>query len=245
INQTESYYEDLVNSVNGVLFPGGAASFKTKNGYADAAWTLYKLAIRKNQAGEYFPVWGTCLGFELLSFLATQQVNILTNCEAENVAMPLQFKPDFGTSKMFGEAPDNIIQILETENVTANYHHFCITETNFTTAGLSRDWRVISVNKDVNDLEFISSFEHKQYPIYGVQFHPEKNTYEWKVTNNNPHSANAILAEEFFADFFVNEARKSSHHFPTQRDEEQALIYNFQPEYTGWNGSSFEQIYFF
>lgn len=76
---------------------------------------------------------------------------------------------------------------------------------NLTVAGLDSDWRVTAVNNDSQGLEFISSFEHKQYPIYGVQFHPEKNGYEWKKTNNNPHTANAILVQQYFANFFVNE----------------------------------------
>jgi hypothetical protein len=76
-----------------VLFPGGAASFSASGGYADAAWELYQHAVSKNEAGDYFPVWGTCLGFELLTFLVTRPHNILTLCEAQNVALPLVFKP--------------------------------------------------------------------------------------------------------------------------------------------------------
>lgn len=75
-----------------VLFPGGAASFSASGGYADAAWKLYQRAVSKNNAGDYFPVWGTCLGFELLTYVATRQHNILTACDSENVALPLKFK---------------------------------------------------------------------------------------------------------------------------------------------------------
>jgi GMP synthase-like glutamine amidotransferase len=74
-----------------------------------------------------------------------------------------------------------------------------------TLAGLDRDWEVTATSKDKNGLEFVASFEHRQYPIYGVQFHPEKNAYEWKVSTNNPHSANAIAVGQYFANFFVNE----------------------------------------
>jgi hypothetical protein len=75
-----------------VLFPGGIASLSASGGYADAAWELYRRAVSKNKAGDYFPVWGTCLGFELLTYLVTRPDNILTLCEAENVALPLVFK---------------------------------------------------------------------------------------------------------------------------------------------------------
>ena len=78
---------------------------------------------------------------------------------------------------------------------------------NLTSAGLDRDWQVTAVNRDSQGLELVSSFEHKQYPIYGVQFHPEKNAYEWRATNNNPHTANAILVGQYFANFFINEGK--------------------------------------
>jgi hypothetical protein len=78
---------------------------------------------------------------------------------------------------------------------------------NLTSAGLDRDWRVTAINKDTKGLEFVSSFEHKQYPIYGIQFHPEKNAYEWKVANKIPHTAGAILVGQYFANFFVNEGK--------------------------------------
>jgi gamma-glutamyl hydrolase len=72
-----------------------------------------------------------------------------------------------------------------------------------TATGVADQWHVLSVNEH-NGSEFISSFEHKKYPFYGVQFHPEKNAFEWNIASI-PHSAEAILAEQFFGNFFVNE----------------------------------------
>ena len=78
---------------------------------------------------------------------------------------------------------------------------------NLTSAGLDTDWAVTAISKDTQGLEFVSSFEHKQYPIYGVQFHPEKNAYEWKVTFKIPHTSNAILVGQYFANFFISEGK--------------------------------------
>lgn len=39
-------------------------------------------------------------------------------------------------------------------------------------------------------------------------------------------------------------ARKSLHQFPSQKEEQKALIYNYQATYTG-EKSSFEQVYYF
>jgi gamma-glutamyl hydrolase len=80
-----------------ILIPGGAANFSASGGFGDAGRQLYSRAILKNSQGVYFPVWGTCLGFELLTYLATDGRNILTPCEAENMALPLELKE--GTSQ--------------------------------------------------------------------------------------------------------------------------------------------------
>lgn len=101
------------------------------------------------------------------------------------------------------------------------------------------------MNKDWNGLEFISTIEHKHYPFYGVQFHPEKNLYEWVRNKNISHTANSIYASQYFAQFFVSEARKSDHHFEDSKTEDQYVIYNYPAAFTGAVGSAFEQAYMF
>ena len=43
------------------------------------------------------------------------------------------------------------------------------------------------------------------YPIYGVQFHPEKNGFEWMVDEAIPHSQHAVIIMQNLANFFVQE----------------------------------------
>jgi gamma-glutamyl hydrolase len=73
---------------------------------------------------------------------------------------------------------------------------------------LDEEWLFMTTNKDSDGLEFISSLEHQTYPLYGLQFHPEKNIYEWKEGKVHPHSAEAIRVSQYFANFFVNEGKK-------------------------------------
>lgn len=87
--------------------------------------------------------------------------------------------------------------------------------------------------------------EHKRYPFFGSQFHPEKNSFEWYTNQNLPHSKNAIKTSQYFGNFFVDECRKSSHKFPSISDEYNHLIENFHPVFTGRHGSSFLQTYLF
>jgi gamma-glutamyl hydrolase len=103
----------------------------------------------------------------------------------------------------------------------------------------------MSVNNDWNDLEFISTIEHRFYPFYGVQFHPEKNLFEWVRNKNISHTGSAVSSAQYFADFFVNEARKSSHTFKDAKTQDQYVIFNYAPSFTGAKGSAFEQCYLF
>lgn len=111
-----------------ILFPGGAVWFNQTDGYADAGRLIYDIAIKMNNRGEYFPIWGTCLGFELLTYIASDGAAHLADCASSNQALPLVFKADYKSSRMFANAPESVLRILENEAVTANFHQFCVTE---------------------------------------------------------------------------------------------------------------------
>ncbi|KAK0072842.1 hypothetical protein PV325_010701 [Microctonus aethiopoides] len=211
IGENESYYEDILSKINGVLFPGGNADFNQTNGFAESGNKIFKIATRMNNNGDYFPIWGTCLGFELLTYLAADCVDFRCDCSAKNVALPLIFKSDFMKSRLFKNAPEDGLSKVN----------------------LANEYRVISLNNDINGLTFISSIEHYNLPIYATQFHPEKNNFEWaKRLSGIPHSNNAIKISQYFSNFFVNEARKNFHRFPSQNEEADSLIYNYPVTYT-------------
>ncbi|CAL1686453.1 unnamed protein product [Lasius platythorax] len=245
IGGNDSYYEDILNKVNGVLWPGGATYFFQKQGYADAGAAIYRIAKKINERGEYFPILGICLGFELLTYVAANCVEHRTQCSSKNQPLPLEFTRDFREANLFKQAPLDIVRILDKENVTANYHQFCVTMEDLRRVNLTDEFRVLSLNRDKEGLEFISTLEHMRFPFYGVQFHPEKNLYEWVTGKNIPHGRNATLVAQYFANFFVNEARKNSHEFATEQEAKQSLIYNYPVTYTALENSTFQQCYMF
>lgn len=232
--------------MNGLLLPGGDADFKAPDGLAAAAKQLMKIAIQFNDAGEYFPVFGVCQGYELLMFLeSNENEDILTPCESNNVNLPLNFKKDFLSSKLFKGASKTIIHILQTLPVTSNHHFKCVTEESLRRFRLELHWRVMSTNADEHNVTFVSSSESRRYPFVGVQFHPEKNAFEWQPGQNNPHFRKAVYSARYFYDWFVHEAGRNEHHFSTADDEKNALIYNYNPVYTSKYDGYNEQTYFF
>lgn len=245
IGMPESYYEDIMSKINGVLLPGGGASFDRANGYAAAGNHIYKIAKRMNKRKEYFPIFGVCLGFELLTYVAAKGNDPRIRCSSSGQRLPLEFQSDYFTSRLFGNASYEIIEILENYNVTANFHHQCVTKQSLKKASINEVFRVLSVNRDTKGILYVSSLEHVTHPFYGLQFHPEKNLYEWVTGKHIPHGNVATQAARYFAEFFVNEARKSDHFFMDTEEEQSLLIYNYRPIYTGRQNSMFEQTYFF
>jgi len=244
INQTEEYYDYLFKRINGVLLPGGGQDL-LHSGYANAARYFFNAS---KKSGDYFPIWGTCLGFEQLLVLAVEE-NILDDCSGtSNVALPLVFYDGVERSRLFSNAPKDVIEALEQQDITANYHKKCLwVKTFFNNSAIKDFYNILATNVDSFEKWFISAIEAKRYPFYGLQFHPEKNPFEWKPSLTGIiHEEAAVKIAQYFANFFVSESRKNHHKFESREEEEKNLIYNFSPVYTGkLDDSSFEQAYFF
>lgn len=92
---------------------------------------------------------------------------------------------------------------------------------------LKKFYKVLSTNSD-GTLEFVSTIEGRatvtnhccwlgaaliklsaaySYPIYGTQWHPEKNPFEF-LKAYIPHSPSAVRTTFYMAEFFVNEGRE-------------------------------------
>lgn len=86
-----------------------------KYGFAEAGATIYDIAQTLNKKGDYFPLWGTCQGFELLAYLGANKTNPLTTCKSANVNLKLEFLPGRPIVKslyLTVEYPRNVIRNL-------------------------------------------------------------------------------------------------------------------------------------
>jgi len=246
---TTKQVTEIFKYVNGVFFPGGGVEFFTSQYYKHAK-TLWDLAIKANDDGEYFPVWGTCMGFEVLHVLRMNE-DIMSKRISEDKALPLDFRKGARDSRLLKHATDKIYSILGKEKVTFNHHSYGVKTETYTKHKRLRDFfQVISTNIDEFGYEFVSTIEAFDYPIYGVQWHPEKNNFEhYEGYKELPQGYHGVLTSQYMANFFVNEARKNHHAFPSQKMEDKHLIYNYNPVNSAhiYKGSlsHFEQIYLF
>lgn len=225
-----SLVEDILGQVDGVLFPGGASPLPPS---AIKIWELlhsgkYYYPEKEDAPFDRIPLWGTCLGMEFIVELAADtessennfNPNILEKgYDATNISLPLLKVKRSGLYK-----PDDVYQIVTQLNVTMNNHHLGISPQRFkANTGLSQQFDITSINYDQNGRPFVSTIEPAQEsttsslrspPVYGVQYHPEKNSHEYGLYPGTTipyeaidHSPEGIDLSLYEARFLVGLAR--------------------------------------
>jgi len=241
--QSTDYYLYLFNSLNGVLFTGGDLSDE----YLSVTKLFYTWSIEEfDQTQKVFPIWGTCLGFEVLLMLTKSKIDVLDTCHGYNFATELIFMPDAAESRLLGSSlPSNIKNAVENEPTTSNYHHFCMRPQNFTTDPvLSSFYKMLTTSMDLDGKPFISTIESRRYPIFAVQWHPEVNGFEWAINTTVPHTKDAIQVTQYMGNFFTDQCRQNPNHFDSLEDEVKYLIYQYPPEFMNLDTADYQQIYF-
>jgi len=226
--------------LNGLVFPGGNCPCPAEASY------FYQYAVQKNLQGDYFPIWGTCLGFEWLMQMTGNAV-LDGPYDAENYSIPVNFTSAAATSRIL-TGQSTIYNILATEPVAMNNHQQGLTPDHFNSnSALTGFFQLLATNNDREGNPFISMVEAWKVPVYGTQWHPEKPQFEWGEENGAPYEAinhdwDSVQAGQYFANFFVNECRKSNHSYPNEDAEQAALIYNYPVNQTG---PDFVETYYF
>ncbi len=199
--------EAIFLSTNGFLIPGGSAGLST------SARALVERAIQGNKAGDFYPVWGTCDGFEWLMEIFGGDGDIVPGFDSEYMPAKLIFTPSAKTSRLYAGANASLLSWLANEPITYNAHHDGITPRSAAAnKGLSQTIDVLSSSVDRKGKPFVAQFEAKQLPIYGNQFHPEKIQFVHNSEDKDiPRTPEAVAAARYLAQFFVSEAQKSNH----------------------------------
>lgn len=232
--------DDLFTEINGLLLPGGSADYPPSLTY------LLDKIVNSNSQGKYFPVWGTCLGFEFLIRYAGGPEILQDGFVASNISLPLeQIVP-----RRLYQNGDTYLNLM-LHNITMNSHHQGIEPQQFyKSAVLPQLWEITSINHDANLRPFVSTIEPKNpdsFPLYGVQYHPEKNAFEYATFPNTDipyesinHGAEAIQLSYELACFFVNLTRygwiSNEHHRYTGK-------YSPVTSYPMHSGRKFEQVF--
>lgn len=106
---------------------------------------------------------------------------------------------------------------------------------------LEENFKILATAKDRKGVKYVSTAEHKVYPFFATQWHPEKPPFEFGM-NEIPHTLDAIRVAQHLANIFIETSRQSKHHFESPEEELEDLIYNY-PVYFTLKDSIFDGSY--
>ncbi|KAI3702772.1 hypothetical protein L6452_28524 [Arctium lappa] len=241
-NEPPEILQSKLNLVNGVLFTGGWA----KNGlYFDVVEGIFKQVLKKNDAGDHFPLLAICLGFELLTMIVSKNNKILEEFSASDQASTIQFMKNIDIEgTVFQRFPADLLAKLSTDCLVMQNHKYGISPQTFQeNKNLSDFFKILTTSTDEDNKVYVSTVQSQRYPVTAVQWHPEKNAFEWGLSKI-PHSDEAVQVTQHVANFFVSEARKSLNRPPVRKVLDN-LIYNYSPTYCGKAGKGYDEVYIF
>ncbi|XP_017127772.1 gamma-glutamyl hydrolase [Drosophila elegans] len=266
IGRDRAYYESMMGQLNGILLPGGAVFIDEADRKARPDLTsdcvrsaehIYQLAMERNQrarkqddAGGYFPIWGTCLGFQLLLIHAAEDPRIRSDCQPMRKAMPVKLVDNYQKSQLFKSLPHSVAEEMEKLPFACHQHRYCITKESLESCAIANDWSPLATQKDPTGLEFITIIEHRRFPIFGCQFHPERAAFEQRFNAKDlcylAHSSSGIELSQIFGSRFVDVCRRNTNRFDTPKLKARHLIWNWQPVFSGqFEDSNWLQCYLF
>jgi gamma-glutamyl hydrolase len=235
---SDDVLDELFGQIHMVFLPGGDAVLSPAISY------MLNKVHESNHGGNAFPVWGTCLGMELLLIHFGQGGEpLVENYDAENMSLPLlnvvvpdsqqqskfkranprdEYEPFADDSTHYRSLYDDpaVYRIATTQSVTLNNHKKGMSPERFLiNQNLTDLWQITSTNVDRQNQSFVSTIEPiepEKYPYYGVQYHPEKNMFEYAFYDGTTvpyeviaHSPDAIEFSYRMARYAVSLAQRS------------------------------------
>lgn len=242
-DSTKEELDFLLPRLNGVFYTGGLVDFNPTEEdpegakYLFTTEYLYNYVMAENKKGNYYPIWGTCLGFERLMQLMANDPNatIIEEVDAENFAINLGFTAEGWLSRLFGGMSYVLFKEVASPlgNLAFNNHGLGIDPDVLKASPAGKELHILSVDADRTGKPFVSTVEGKRYPIYGTQWHPEKAPWEWNPEHHISHSDWALTFSNYMGRFFAEECKYNKNKFESEDQLSRYLVANWPSLLTG------------
>lgn len=191
--------------INGLYLQGGPTYDPD---YIETTRKFLQLAVDANNAGDYFPVWGTCHGFQMFLMIIGKMYP-LEDFDAKNSYMAhLTLTGEAVKSRLYRAINQDLLDYVSSpKHVFFSHGHGISVATFRANKELARTFRLLSTTRDRRGVEYVSSIEARHFPFYGTQFHPERQP-----------------VMEPFRDFFLHEIYKNHHDYHAPIDAAHRIL---------------------
>ena len=114
----------------------------------------------------------------------------------DDVSLTTVFEVDPWDTNLYEDASDEMIDNMETKEILYHHHSYGVkTSTYNKYSSLSSAFTIVQTYPALIDgatVDIVTAVEHKNYPIVGTQYHPEKNPFIYYPYITVPHSEEAI-----------------------------------------------------
>lgn len=162
----------FIKSIDGLyLHPGDPGSYKGLDDTIRTANILLEFAVLENKHNRYFPVWGTCMGFQLMMLFFEPSLK-LEQLDAVDRHHPLRTR-----SRTRSRLP------LHKLTHVPWYNHqmgISVEQMNRLEAKTKSSFRILATARDRTGKEYVALAETTDSigPMYGCQFHPETKAHQ-------------------------------------------------------------------
>ena len=156
-NLSPTKLTELLHSINGVVFPGGISSLSTSK-YAKNGRIIFDYAIQAKKSGKIFPVFGICLGFQLLTVLVSGR-NLLQRTYSSRVSLKVDFTNAVDSSAMFADLNPKMKMLATNRPLAFNNHRWGIYKGTFGKGLLKKFFKLLAISKDRKGVEFVAAIE--------------------------------------------------------------------------------------
>lgn len=153
--------------------------------YYDNVEKIVAKAKAINDSGRKFLLFGVCMGFEAILMANTGFKPKLYYIKNNLYQRTINFNipnVDNNSSRLKTFMGQDNIQLFATNESAYFFHNYAVSLENFTTdPAIYNELMPVAtftIDSSKKPLEFVASYEHRKYPFFATQFHPEKILFE-------------------------------------------------------------------
>lgn len=230
----------VLQKSNGVLFLGGNRTVNISHRYEATMHYIFNKVIQMNDQKDYYPLFAICFGFEAIPAFVANNNSIVGRSNCKHKYIKSELTENAHKSRLFSNFNTKELDMINNTNATFQLHiRGLLKETFESFEKVKEFFNVTSYGTDDDGNKFVNSYEGKNYPIYGVQYHPEVIPYARKE-GFNENTKNALIVSQLHAVFFTSEAEQSKHKI---KDEEKQTL-NLLSTYETKDFYTFKNNYF-